>query len=190
MGDFFEGLGGGLIGLLGQQQQNQFNSAQASNQMDFQRAMSNTAHQREVDDLKAAGLNPILSATGGGGASTPSGAMATSENPAVAAMNTASAAKDLQYKGSQIDLTNAQIGTNKTQQELNRNAAAKLKSEKTAVDLENTGKGGFWNTLFGGFNSAAQALKSKTDVPIHPTLQKGLQSLPVQNKPIDVRKMR
>lgn len=107
------GLVGGIKSAEGQEDANNANIASAKQQQDFQERMRNTAHQSQVNDLRAAGLNPILGVNSG--ASTPSGSMATSQsitpglqsgfNSAIAAF---SLKKDLELKNEQIQLTEAQ----------------------------------------------------------------------------------
>lgn len=66
------------------QMDREFNSAEAQKVRDWETQMSNTAMQRQMADYKAAGLNPLLAATGGlGGAVTPSTAVATSSGSGV-----------------------------------------------------------------------------------------------------------
>ena len=63
-----------------QRRQYEYSQKLQNSQNLFTSWMSNTAHQREVADLQAAGLNPVLSAKLGG-ASTPSGAEGDYSDP-------------------------------------------------------------------------------------------------------------
>lgn len=67
--------------LYNMQLAQQYNSAREDIAWSRQLEAANSAHQREVEDMRAAGLNPILSATGGSGLSSPS--VGASSSPAL-----------------------------------------------------------------------------------------------------------
>ncbi len=133
-------LGAGAS-ILGQSSANKANRKEAQRNRDFQERMSSTAHQREIVDLKKAGLNPILSATGGRGSSTPGGSMARIENTAKDLNKNVSATAKLAAELGQIKATTSYT------QEQTQVAAAQIKNVEAqaatqinsaiGLDLEN-----------------------------------------------------
>lgn len=144
------------------------NSSLNKTNRDWQERMSNTAHQREVQDMRAAGLNPLLSGTGGSGASTPSNQAPRIEDFGGAAISAAQAAmqkklndgnlkviektvdnltKDIEIKKNNLNVAKDRKGFVGEQRDVWDNIGKALDTITGLMDGSNTHTGPFINGL-------------------------------------------
>jgi len=122
--------GAALLGYKGAQETNAASAQAANAQIEFQREMSNTAFQRQVPDLKAAGINPMM-VTHLGGSSTPQGAMPMFVNPGAAAASAGGAFGGALSSAAQAEKTGIESGI------LGQTGLAQARAnlEKTVADI-------------------------------------------------------
>lgn len=150
-------------------------NTQAANNANYQiwreqQEHSKNAHQYEVEDLKKAGLNPILSA-GGSGTSTPNAPSMAAPPPVntpdimgaiMPIVQAKMQSKELDLKTQQVEnqtkLTNAEVAkkgqstvTDKTKEELNRRDLMRGKS---------------WDEIMRTLDEITQGVKKRTNKPI------------------------
>lgn len=102
------GLAAGGLGFLGARNTNRHAQDNSREQMAFQERMSSTAYQRATEDLRKAGLNPILAA-GHSGASTPGGSSAPVRDALGSATSSAMEARRLHADLANLEATNDKI---------------------------------------------------------------------------------
>lgn len=109
----WEAVAGGVASLAGTAMTNRSRRREADKNRRFQERMSNSSYQRAMNDMRKAGLNPILAGKLGG-ASTPGGAMANIADYSQAV----NSAMQASMVSADVDLREAQTAVQESQAEL------------------------------------------------------------------------
>lgn len=199
-GDLF----GGVMELGGSYYQNKEAKKAAQRQMDFQERMSNTAYQRSMGDMRAAGLNPML-AMKLGGASTPTGAMYNPQNIGAAAVEGYSKVASAKMANAQVQTQNATAKGLQIDNEIKERTLQDLEKRGTTIEMYRNR----WDNLAGSevyaaitknltpedlgnylvkllsadFSGAADVMRRATNNP-----QKNRQNMELNQKAIDIIK--
>ena len=132
-------LGSGLFNMFSQNSANEMSERLADKQMAFQERMSNTAYQRSMADMKAAGLNPML-AFSQGGASTPSGAQGSVNAAKMEDFLGKGVQSAMEYKrlDKELDAKDSEIAVNNAVEQTQRAQASKLANDSKSSAIAAT----------------------------------------------------
>lgn len=135
----------------------QFNAEQAKLDRDWQEYMSNTAHQREVSDLIASGLNPVLSANGGAPVGSGASASAAAMSGSQADVDTSVTNFAGNMLGAIASMHNAEVSAKAALGAASINAAA----QKSIMQMQLDQPGTMWATINKLLNAGASGYSAK-----------------------------